>query len=131
MHSESKKILVADDNRVMLNIVRFNLERAGFAVTVARDGCEAWKLLQAGGVDLLITDYQMPRINGEELCRRLREDPSLSNLPAIMLSAKGLELDLARLREELGLHEVVFKPFSPSCLVATVQACLKEQAGVA
>lgn len=131
MHSESKKILVADDNRVMLNIVRFNLERAGFAVTVARDGSEAWKLLQAGGVDLLITDYQMPRMNGEELCRRLREDPSLSNLPAIMLSAKGLELDLARLREELGLHEVVFKPFSPSCLVATVRACLNEQAGVA
>ena len=70
-------------------------------------------------------------MNGEELCRRLREDPSLSSLPAIMLSAKGLELDLARLREELGLHEVVFKPFSPSCLVATVRACLNEQAGVA
>jgi len=131
MHSESKKILVADDNRVMLNIVRFNLERAGFAVAVAQDGREAWKLLQAGGVDLLITDYQMPRMNGEELCRRLREDPSLSNLPVIMLSAKGLELDLARLQEELGLHEVVFKPFSPSCLVESVRACLKEPAGVA
>jgi len=131
MYSESNKILVADDNRVIANIVRFNLERAGFAVTVARDGCEAWKLLQAGGVDLLITDYQMPRINGEELCRRLKEDASLSNLPVIMLSAKGLELDLARLQEDLGLHEVVFKPFSPSCLVATVQTCLKEQPGVA
>lgn len=131
MHSKSKKILVADDNRVMLNIVRFNLEQAGFAVTVARDGSEAWDLLQAEDVDLLITDYQMPGMNGEKLCRRLRAEASLKNLPVIILSAKGLELDLTRLKEELELHEVVFKPFSPSSLVATVQACLRDQAGVA
>jgi len=131
MHSQLKKILVADDNRVILNIVRFNLERAGFAVTVARDGCEAWNLLQAGDVDLLITDYQMPGMNGEKLCRRLRDDASLGNTPVIMLSAKGLEIDLARLQDELKLHQVVFKPFSPSQLVATVHACLEERAGVA
>lgn len=131
MHSESKNILVADDNRVMLNIVRFNLERAGFDVTIARDGREAWERLQGGDFDLLITDYQMPRMNGEELCRRLREDASLSDLPVIILSARGLELDLSRLQEELGLHKVLFKPFSPSHVVETVRACLNEQAGVA
>lgn len=131
MLSESKRILVADDNRVMLNIVRFNLDRAGFAVTVARDGREAWELAQGEGFDLLITDYQMPGINGEELSRRLKQDASLGNVPIIMLSAKGLEVDLSRLQEELGLYQVIFKPFSPSRLVATVQACLGVQAGVA
>jgi DNA-binding response OmpR family regulator len=123
--------MAVDDNRVILNIVRFNLQRAGFSVTVARDGCEAWDLLQTEDVDLLIIDYQMPGMNGEELCRRLRDDASFGNLPVIMLSAKGLELDLARLKEELGLREVVFKPFSPSSLVATVEACLEDQPNVA
>lgn len=131
MDSRPKKILVVDDNRVMLNIIRFNLQRAGFAVAVALDGCEAWDLLQAGDIDLVITDYQMPRMNGEKLCRRLREDASLSNTPVILLSAKGLELDLARLQEEVGLYDIIYKPFSPSRLVATIHACLEEQAGVA
>jgi DNA-binding response OmpR family regulator len=115
----------------MLNIVRFNLEQAGFAVAVARDGSEAWDLLQAGNVDLLITDYQMPGMDGGELCRRLREHASLKNTPVVLLSAKGLEMDLTRLKVELKLHEVVFKPFSPSALVETVRACLAAQAGVA
>ncbi|GAG08969.1 unnamed protein product [marine sediment metagenome] len=127
MQSESKKALIADDNRVMLNIVRFNLERAGFAVSVARDGLEAWNLLQSGDFDLLITDYKMPKMNGETLCRRMREDASLRNVPVILLSARGLELDLDQLREQLGLYDVIFKPFSPSALMATVEACLKEK----
>ncbi len=131
MQSDPKRILVADDNRVMLNIVRFNLDRAGFDVTVARDGSEAWELAQDGNFDLLITDYQMPGMNGEELCRRLRQHTSLGNVPIVMLSAKGLEVDLSRLQGELGLYQVIFKPFSPSRLVATVQACLGVQAGVA
>jgi two-component system alkaline phosphatase synthesis response regulator PhoP len=122
MQSESKRILVVDDDRVMLNVVRFNFERAGFNVNVARDGSQAWNLLQTEDFDLVITDYKMPEMNGEELCRRMRQDASRRDIPVILLSAKGLELDLAHLQEELGLCEVVFKPFSPSSLVATSAA---------
>jgi CheY-like chemotaxis protein len=127
MESESRKILVADDHRAMSSVVRFNLERAGFTVTVARSGREAWDCLQTDKFDLIVTDYQMPEMNGEELCRRIRQDDRLTNIPIILLSGKGLELDLAHLQKEFGVQELVFKPFSPSSLVATIEACLKQE----
>jgi len=126
MKSESQKILVVDDQRAILSVVRFNLERAGFTVTVAQSGPEAWKLLQTEDFDLIVTDYQMPEMNGEELCRHIRQDARLTNIPIILLSGKGLELDLAQLRKEFGVHKVIFKPFGPSSLVATIEACLKQ-----
>ena len=74
MNVESKSVLVADDQRVIRNIVRFKLEHAGFTVVTAQDGTEAWDLLLAGDFGLVITDYSMPGMNGEDLCRRMRED---------------------------------------------------------
>ena len=99
-------------------------------VTAAGNGREAWSRLQTENFDLIITDYQMPEMDGEELCRQIRQDPHLTNVPIILLSGKGLELNLAQLREELGIHEVFFKPFSPAALVAAVQTCLQQTAAV-
>ena len=117
MASDQKRILAVDDNRVMLNVVRFTLEKAGFAVTTARDGQEAWEAVQDHDFDLVLTDYQMPRMTGEMLSRRIREGDRLKDVPIIILSAKGLELNLDRLLQELRVHEILFKPFSPSSLV--------------
>jgi CheY-like chemotaxis protein len=128
MPQEQKRILAVDDNRVILNVVRFTLERAGFAVTVARDGRAAWDILQTEDFDLIVTDYQMPEMTGEMLCQRMREVERLKSIPVILLSGKGLELDLARLQEDLGVSEVIFKPMSTKALVAAAQATLMESA---
>ncbi len=70
MPHADKRILVADDNAALALVVRFHLEQAGFQVTVARNGKEAWKLLQSQAFDLLVTDQQMPELSGCELCAR-------------------------------------------------------------
>lgn len=118
------ELLVADDNRVIADVIRLNLERAGFGVRVARDGVEAWNLLQSQAFDLMITDYQMPGMTGEELCRKLRNDARLVGLPVILLSAKGLELDMPQLTQELALSAIMFKPFSPVKLIECVEHSL-------
>lgn len=118
---EPVAVLVADDNPVLAEIVRFNLQRAGFEVTVARDGEEAFQHLAARSYAALVVDYQMPRCNGEELCRRIRYDLGNTDLPICLLSAKGLELDSGKLNRDLGVSRVMFKPFSPSELVGVVK----------
>ena len=118
------RVLIADDNRAMAHVVRFNLERAGYDVTVARSGLEALTHARHGEFDLVVTDYQMPGLNGEDLCRALREDSRYARTPFVLLSAKGLELDLDRLEEEVGFSAVLFKPFSPKALVDQVAALL-------
>jgi len=128
MRSEPFRILVADDHRITQNVLRFSLERKGFAVTVAQDGGEAWKMLQAEDFDLVVTDYQMPVMNGEELCRRMRRNERLKGTPVLLLSAKGMEIDAAQFRRELGVYAIIFKPFSPSGVAATIDACLGEKA---
>ncbi len=69
----------------------------------------------------------MPEMNGGELCRLIREDLRFNTIPVIFLSAKGLELDVKTLKEELGIHDVVFKPFSPRELIQLIQRRLKQE----
>lgn len=117
-------ILVAEDERVMSDVIRFNLLRAGYDVTVARNGEEAWERLQQKSCHLLLTDFQMPRMTGVELCRKLRNEFPEWPLPAILLSARGLELNAAALQTELGFSAILFKPFSPRELVQIVAESL-------
>lgn len=123
--ARSTSILVAEDDRVISDVIRFNLERAGFRVTVARNGLEAWGLLQSTGFDVLVTDYQMPGMTGEEVCRALRVNLPHVRLPIIFLSARGMELNVTRMKEELGIETLLFKPFSPRELVEVIAKCLK------
>jgi CheY-like chemotaxis protein len=119
------RILVAEDNPALAGVVRFNLEQAGLIVTLARNGREAWEALDRGDqIELVLTDQQMPEMNGLELCQKIREDGRFAKLPIIMLTAKGLELEVNRLRDEMGVQEVVSKPFSPRELTKTIQTCL-------
>ncbi len=124
---KKKKVLVAEDNHVMSEVIRFNLERAGFDVAVASNGRQAADLMETVQFDLLITDYQMPEMSGEELCRHIRQVGLHIDIPILLCSAKGYELNLSQLTEELKISKVLFKPFSPSELVEFVRSMLVDQ----
>lgn len=112
------RVLVVEDNRVMADVMRFNFNRAGFDAVVAANGRIAWDLLQTQTFQLLVTDYQMPEMDGSELCRRVRAELRLAGLPVILLTAKGLEIDRDHLTVDLGVSLIMHKPFSPRQLVA-------------
>jgi CheY-like chemotaxis protein len=111
------RIVTAEDNPVMAHVIGFNLRQAGYEVIAARNGQEAWTRFEQERVDLLITDYQMPILDGWELCQRVRQRWSAHQLPIILLSAKGLEIDGDRLVAEGYIQRIIFKPFSPRELV--------------
>jgi len=121
--SGSKKILVADDESHILNVVSLKLRNAGFTVMTARDGQEALDIATSERPDLLITDYHMPQLSGIELCKRLKESPQTASIPAIMLTARGYNLDPLD-TEQSGIRQLISKPFSPRQLLSTVNEVL-------
>ena len=123
---EGRRILVAEDNPALGAMVKFSLEQAGFAPTLARNGREAWDHLHAASFELLVTDHQMPELTGCELCDRIQHDPQLAGMPIIMLSSKGLELD-PQVLEQIGVRAIVPKPFSPRELVTRIENQLVAQ----
>ncbi len=122
--SRDAKILLCDDEYPILRAAEFKLNRAGYNVTCGNDGQEAWEIIQQQKPDLLVTDYQMPRMNGLELCKQVRSCPETSDLPIIMLTAKGFELSLADIQQEFGVVELLSKPFSPRGLLQLVDETL-------
>ena len=110
--SDAKRILVAEDNVVLGDVIRYNLERFGFAVTLARNGTEALRLAESQSFDILVTDYEMPGIDGEELCNRVRNELKLDSIRIVMCSAKGLELDREEIMARLSIEAILYKPFS-------------------
>lgn len=123
------RVLIVEDNRVMADVMRFNFERAGFSATVALNGRIAWDVLQQEAFHLLVTDFQMPEMDGGELSRRIRAESRFAELPIILLTAKGLEIDRDRLTRELGLSLILYKPFSPRQLVAAAEDCVAKSLG--
>lgn len=121
------QILIAEDNSVTLDLLRFNLERAGFTVTTARNGTLAFEAASVQTFDLILTDYQMPGMDGEQFCRRLRELPQHTQTPVILCSAKGYEFDKDQLRKDCGVAAFVNKPFSPRQMVETVRNILADE----
>jgi CheY-like chemotaxis protein len=118
------RILVAEDNVTIASVIAFNLGKAGFDVVHVASGDIAWKLLQQDDFALLVTDFQMPGMSGGDLTRRMRQEPSLSAIPVILLTAKCLEIDVEHYREQLGVSAVMAKPFSPRSLVQLVEKLL-------
>ena len=108
----SKKILVADDEAHILHVVSMKLANAGYQVLTAVDGEEAYDLCLAERPDMVITDYQMPYLTGLELCKKLRQGGLAPNLPVIMLTARGHDLDSDDIAAA-GISDVLAKPFSP------------------
>ena len=122
-----KTILVADDETHILHVVSLKLRNAGYLVITARDGQEALEMAQHEKPDLIITDYHMPQLSGLELCQRLKQDPATCAIPAIMLTARGYQLDPAD-TEQSGILRMLSKPFSPRQLLTTVNEVLERAA---
>lgn len=118
------RILVADDEPHIREVISFALERAGFAIQTARNGSEALQAFRRGSVDLIVLDIGMPEMDGLEVCRQVRKT---SEVPILFLSARDDEIDRV-LGLEIGGDDYVTKPFSPRELVARVNAILKRAA---
>lgn len=124
-----KRILVIEDDPDIVELLRYNLERESFEVTSALTGTEGLAQLRRERPDLLILDLMLPEISGFELCRQLRSDPALRDLPVIMLTARSEEADVIA-GIELGADDYITKPFSPRELVARVGAVLRRSGRV-
>jgi DNA-binding response OmpR family regulator len=116
----SKKVLLCDDEIHILRAAELKVSRAGYEVRIARDGQEAWEMIEQDCPDVLVTDVQMPRVDGFELSRRIRGNEATKDLPILMLTAKGFELEQQELMEKWGIVDIVAKPFSPRELVRLI-----------
>jgi phosphate regulon transcriptional regulator PhoB len=118
------KVLVVDDEKDILDLVRHHLEKEGFRCLQASDGGAALRLARETRPDLLILDLMLPGLDGLEVCRRLRREAHTAGLPIIMLTAKAEEVDRV-VGLEVGADDYIVKPFSPRELVARVKAILR------
>jgi two-component system alkaline phosphatase synthesis response regulator PhoP len=120
----SDKILVVDDEKDLVDLVAYNLEKAGFRAIRAYDGEAALKKIQAEGAEAVVLDVMLPLLDGWEVLKRLRAEPRTAKVPVLMLTARGEETDKV-LGLELGADDYLTKPFSPRELVARVKALLR------
>lgn len=116
------RILICDDEFPIAKAAGFKLAKCGYIVDTHPDGEAAWAAYEAVRPSLLVTDLQMPRLDGLSLIRRIRERDQ--ELPIILLTAKGYEIDEAALKSEFGLFRLFSKPFSPRELSVAVEEML-------
>lgn len=120
----SKKILIIEDDKDIIELVRHYLEKENFVLKDAADGFSGLKKAKAENFDLVILDLMLPEVDGLEVCKELRADPKTSSTPVIMLTAKGEETDKI-VGLEIGADDYLTKPFSPRELVARIKALLR------
>jgi phosphate regulon transcriptional regulator PhoB len=118
------KVLVIDDEKDIVSLLRYHLEKSGFQCLEGMDGSAALRLVREHHPDLLILDLMLPGMDGLEICRQLRQDVTTARLPILMLTAKAEEVDRV-VGLEVGADDYVVKPFSPRELVARVRAILR------
>ena len=119
-----RKILVVDDEAVLVETIAYNLEQAGYQVTTASDGASALDAVRCETPDLIILDIMLPEMDGLEVCRQLRRESNTSMTPIMMLTAKGDEIDKV-VGLEVGADDYVTKPFGRRELLARVRALLR------
>ena len=124
------RVLLVDDEEDILELVHYNLTRAGHDVTAVASGEDALKAARTSPPDLVVLDLMLPGVDGLEVCRLLRKDARTRDVPIVMLTARGEEADVVR-GLELGADDYVTKPFSPKVLVARVKAVLRRRRVVA
>ncbi len=117
------KILIAEDERDIRDLVAFTLRFAGHEVVAASNGEEAVQMAPKENPDLILMDVRMPRMTGYEACRVLKADPKLKDIPVVFLSAKGQESEI-QIGLEAGAEEYLLKPFAPDQLTERVKMIL-------
>jgi two-component system, OmpR family, alkaline phosphatase synthesis response regulator PhoP len=118
------RVLIVEDDADIRELIRYNLAEEGFAVDEAADGAQALDRMQRRMPDLVVLDLMLPGMPGLEICRRIRSAPATAQLPVLIVTAKGTEVDRV-LGLEMGADDYVVKPFSPRELVARVKALLR------
>ena len=119
-----RRILIIEDDRDIIELVRYNLASEGFEVGAATDGSSGLAQVRKAAPDLLLLDLMLPKMPGLEVCKEIRRDTALNRLPILMLTARGEEADRV-VGLELGADDYVTKPFSPRELAARVKALLR------
>lgn len=119
-------ILVVEDEEPIRLLITMNLESAGFRVAKAKDGFQALEQMRAQRPDLVLLDWMLPGLNGLDVLRKAHQDPQLSTIPIIMLTAKSEESDIV-LGLEMGAVDYITKPFSNKILIARVRAHLRRE----
>jgi len=117
------KILIAEDERDIRDLVAFTLRFAGHEVFAASNGEEAVEMAPKVNPDLIIMDVRMPRMTGYEACKAMKADPNLKDIPVVFLSAKGQENEIQQ-GLEAGAEKYLLKPFAPDQLTAQVKEIL-------
>jgi len=117
------KILIVEDDPDIRELLRFNLEKAGYTLFLAEDGEKALTLARKHSPDIILLDLMLPGVDGLEVCRTLKKDPELQRIPVIMVTAKGEELDRV-VGLELGADDYVVKPFSLREVVLRIRKIL-------
>ena len=124
----SKRILVCDDEPYILHAVRMKLAKSGYEVETVENGQAGLEAARRELPALVITDLQMPLMDGLTLCRELRADAATAELPIILLTAKGFEIDNEEVKREHRLSELMFKPFSPRELLQAAENAIAQGA---
>ena len=117
----AKKVLVVDDEKLIVKGIRFSLEQDGMEVDCAYDGEEALNMAKANEYDMILLDIMLPKMDGFEVCQAIRE---FSDMPIVMLTAKGDDMDKI-LGLDYGADDYITKPFNPLELVARVKSQLR------
>jgi len=117
------RILVAEDDQDIRDLVVLTLEFNGFEVESAEDGAVAVEKAQNSAFDMILLDVRMPRMTGYDACRRLKEIESTRDIPIIFLSAKGQEAEI-QTGMDVGAADYILKPFAPDALVRTIKRVL-------
>jgi DNA-binding response OmpR family regulator len=119
------KILVAEDEKDIRELIAFTLRFAGYDVVLANNGAEALEKVDKEKPALVLLDVRMPKMTGYEVCRRLKENPETENIPVVFLSAKGQDREVQE-GYESGAIDYIIKPFVPDELIAQVKRILEQ-----
>lgn len=123
MPPDDKRILICDDDPVILRLLQVNLELEGFEVLLGHNGEEAVEIAQSEHPDLIILDIMMPRLDGYQTCEKLKQNESTKEIPVVFLSAKAQQSDIDR-GKTYGVADYLTKPFDPTDLLDVVERLL-------
>lgn len=118
------KILIVDDEEHIIELIKFNLENSGYETLTATNGIDALRIIREESPRLILLDIMLPGMDGYDICKEIRKDSVIANIPVIMITAKGEEVDKI-LGLELGADDYITKPFSIRELIARVKALIR------
>ncbi|MBX7067087.1 MAG: response regulator transcription factor [Parachlamydiales bacterium] len=122
--TQKKRIILVEDEEDIAALIKLQAELSGYKLHVEVDGINGYRAIEREKPDLVILDIMLPGENGLDVCRKIKSNPELKNIPILIVSAKGEELDVV-LGLELGADDYVQKPFSPKVLFSRIKAILR------